>query len=136
MTPLKQKRIAAGMTQEELAYYTDISIRTLQDYEQGQKPLEKAAAITVLKIANALYTTVEELTGQGAQLHYKSKENPKQNNKQTEVVNAIEAKGILGHEVSQKGNQLSPGIIITLCEKAKMKYDPSKRYRIFIKEMP
>lgn len=65
MTPLKQKRIAAGMTQEELSYYTDISIRTLQDYEQGQKPLEKAAAITVLKIAKALYTTVEELIEQG-----------------------------------------------------------------------
>ena len=49
------------MSLTELAEKVGISHRTLQDYEQGRKPLEKAAAITVLNLARALGRTVEEL---------------------------------------------------------------------------
>ena len=58
---LKEIRKTAGLTQEALAEKAGISIRTLQDYEQGRKPLDKAAAITVLTISRCLGCTVEDL---------------------------------------------------------------------------
>lgn len=58
---LKHYRTKAGLTQKALAELIGISPRTLQDYEQGSKPLEKAAAITVLNMAKALGCTVEDL---------------------------------------------------------------------------
>lgn len=61
MNALKRYRKQAGLTQPELAEKVGISHRTLQDYEQGQKPLEGARAITVLKMAKALGCTVEDL---------------------------------------------------------------------------
>lgn len=61
MTELQRIRKAAGISQSKLAELTGISVRTLQDYEQGQKPLEKAAAITVLTISRVLGSTVEDL---------------------------------------------------------------------------
>ena len=61
MNKLKQYRKIAGMTQPQLADAAEISVRTLQDYEQGRKPLEKAAAITVLRLARAMSCTVEDL---------------------------------------------------------------------------
>lgn len=61
MNALKDYRKKAGLTQPELAEKVGISHRTLQDYEQGQKPLEGARAITVLKMARTLGCTVEDL---------------------------------------------------------------------------
>ena len=61
MSKLKEYRKKAGLTQPELAEKAGISHRTLQDYEQGQKPLEGARAITVLKIAKVLGCTIEDL---------------------------------------------------------------------------
>lgn len=61
MNPLKHYRKQAGLSQAQLAEQAGISPRTLQDYEQGQKPLEKAAAITVLTLARILGCTVEDL---------------------------------------------------------------------------
>lgn len=61
MNNLKHYRTAAGLTQPELAEKVGISHRTLQDYEQNRKPLEKAAAITVLNMARVLGCTVEDL---------------------------------------------------------------------------
>ena len=61
MTDLKAYRKAAGMTQLELAAASGVNLRTLQDYEQGKKPISQAAAITVYKIAKALNITVEDL---------------------------------------------------------------------------
>lgn len=51
---LKHHRRRSGLTQSELAVKTGISVRTLQDYEQGRKPLTGAAASTVLKMARVL----------------------------------------------------------------------------------
>lgn len=61
MNNLKHYRKQAGLSQAQLAEKAGISPRTLQDYEQGQKPLEKAATITVLKLARVLGCTVEDL---------------------------------------------------------------------------
>ena len=61
MNQLKHYRQKAGLSQSELAYMADISVRTLQDYEQGRKPLEGARAITVLTLARILGCTVEDL---------------------------------------------------------------------------
>lgn len=61
MTKLKEARVKAGLTQEELSYMTDISLRSLQEYEQGRKPLGKAAAYTVLKLAQTLLCSMEQL---------------------------------------------------------------------------
>lgn len=61
MNQLKHYRQKAGLSQSELAYMADVSVRTLQDYEQGRKPLEGARAITVLTLARILGCTVEDL---------------------------------------------------------------------------
>ena len=61
---LKHYRIEAGLSQAQLAEKVGISHRTLQDYEQDRKPLEKAAAITVLNMARTLGCTVEALIGE------------------------------------------------------------------------
>lgn len=61
MNTLKEHRKRAGLTQPELADKVGISVRTLQDYEQGRKPLEKAAAITVLTMARILGCSVADL---------------------------------------------------------------------------
>lgn len=61
MNQLKHYREKAGLSQAQLADKADISVRTLQDYEQDRKPLEGARAITVLTLARILGCTVEDL---------------------------------------------------------------------------
>lgn len=61
MTNLKRIRTESGITQLELAVRSGVNLRTLQDYEQGRKPINQAAAITVLRIAQELGVTVEDL---------------------------------------------------------------------------
>lgn len=51
---LKAKRIEAGMTQSQLAKSAGVSVRMIQHYEQGVKDIDKAQAITVIRIADAL----------------------------------------------------------------------------------
>ena len=58
---IKYYRKKIGITQSNLAEATGISLRTLQDYEQGRKPLEKAAAATVLRLSRVLGCNVEDL---------------------------------------------------------------------------
>lgn len=50
------------LTQKELAEKSGVPIRALKDYEQGQRDLYKASAITVYKISKALGVSMEELT--------------------------------------------------------------------------
>jgi DNA-binding transcriptional regulator YiaG len=54
-TNLKRLRRMAGFSQAELAEQTGIPIRTIQQYEQGQKNINKAQAEYVLKLSKALY---------------------------------------------------------------------------------
>lgn len=61
MTNLKRYRENKNLSQRQLSEQTGVNLRTLQDYEQGRKPLGQAAALTVLSIAKALGVTVEDL---------------------------------------------------------------------------
>ena len=61
MNTLKHYRQQAGLTQAALAERAGIDVRMVQHYEQGQKPLDKAAAITVLNLARVLGCSVADL---------------------------------------------------------------------------
>ena len=61
MNKLKQKREELGLSQSGLSKLTGISVRVLQNYEQGTRPLNNAKAITVYQIATALGCRVEDL---------------------------------------------------------------------------
>lgn len=50
-TKLKAVRIAAGLSQSELAKKADLNLRTLQAYEQGYKTFDNARIDTILKVA-------------------------------------------------------------------------------------
>lgn len=61
MTRLKQIRELKGLTQAELAEKSGVNLRTVQNYEQGYKNINKGAVETVLKIAEALDCNVYEI---------------------------------------------------------------------------
>lgn len=60
-TNLKRIRIKNGLSQSELASITEIPLRTIQQYEQRQKNINKAQAQYIIKLAKALYCDPEEL---------------------------------------------------------------------------
>ena len=53
-TNLKNRRLAAELSQSGLASLTGIPVRTLQQYEQGQKNINRARAEYVLALSRAL----------------------------------------------------------------------------------
>ena len=61
MTNLKRIRKESKITQAKLSELSGVNLRMIQDYEQGRKPINGAAAITVHRLATALGVTVEEL---------------------------------------------------------------------------
>lgn len=61
MAHLKEIRTKRNMSQSELSGFSGVSIRMIQSYEQGTKDINKAAAITVYRLACALGVTVEQL---------------------------------------------------------------------------
>jgi len=65
-TNLRRFREFAGLSQSELSAEADVSLRSIQMYEQRNKHINKAQAITVVKIARVLGCEVEDLleTGQ------------------------------------------------------------------------
>ena len=60
-TNLKLQRQTAGFSQKELSEISGVPLRTIQQYEQGQKNINSAKAETVLKLAKALECSVEDL---------------------------------------------------------------------------
>lgn len=50
----KRRRLIAGLTQAELADLSGVPLRTVQQYEQRQKDISKAAADTVIRLAQVL----------------------------------------------------------------------------------
>lgn len=58
---LKTKRTEVGLSQSGLAKCSGVNVRLIQDYEQGHKDINKAAAVTVYRLAKALGCSVEEL---------------------------------------------------------------------------
>ena len=58
---LQDMRKAAGMTQAQLAEKVPMSVRTLQHLERGSMDINKAAAVTVWRLAVILDCQVEDL---------------------------------------------------------------------------
>ncbi len=60
-TNLKRLRVAYGCTQAELAQKSDVSLRSIQMYEQRNKDINKASVETIYRIAKALGCAMEDL---------------------------------------------------------------------------
>ena len=57
----KRLRKYAGLSQKELADKTGVPLRTIQQYEQGQKNIAHARTEVVVRLSRALYCNIEEL---------------------------------------------------------------------------
>jgi len=60
-TNLKHLRQKAGLSQRQLADLSSVPLRTIQQYEQRQKNINKAQAEYLLMLANALCCDVQDL---------------------------------------------------------------------------
>lgn len=60
-TNLKRRRLEAGFSQSQLAEMTGIPVRTIQQYEQRQKDINKAQVQYLIVLAQALCCQVEKL---------------------------------------------------------------------------
>jgi len=60
-TNLKRIREITGLSQSKLAEEADVSLRSIQMYEQRNKDINKAQAISVIKIARVLGCEAEDL---------------------------------------------------------------------------
>lgn len=58
---LKNKRENLGLSQKEFAEKSGINLRTLQDYEQGRKPLSSVKGEVLYRISTALDCDMEDL---------------------------------------------------------------------------
>lgn len=58
---LKRFREDAGLSQSKLAEQSGVSVRMIQHYEQGVKDINKAEALTVYRLAQALNCYMEDL---------------------------------------------------------------------------
>ena len=61
MSALQERRKAAGLSQSELARKAEVSVRTIQHFEQGTMDISKAAVVTVLRLAEALGCEIQDL---------------------------------------------------------------------------
>ena len=60
-TKLKQLRQRTGLSQSELAEVSGVPVRTIQQYEQRQKSINKAKAEYLIMLARALHCNAEDL---------------------------------------------------------------------------
>jgi DNA-binding transcriptional regulator YiaG len=60
-TKLKQLRQRANLSQSELAEVSGVPVRTIQQYEQRQKSINKAQAEYLMMLARALHRNAEDL---------------------------------------------------------------------------
>lgn len=61
MSNLKKQREAVGLSQSQLANVSGVSVRMIQNYEQGVKDINKAQAYTLYKLSEALLCDMEDL---------------------------------------------------------------------------
>lgn len=61
MSNLKRIREAAGLSQSQLAKCAEVSSRTIQSYEQGERAINKAQGIVLHQLAKALNVNIEDL---------------------------------------------------------------------------
>ena len=64
-TRLKSRRLRFGLSQSQLAKASGVPVRTIQQYEQRAKSIDKAQANTVAALAAALGTSSEKLLENG-----------------------------------------------------------------------
>ena len=60
-TYLKKIRQHSGLSQSDLALQTGIPLKTIQQYEQGRKDINKAQAEYIIKLSRALCCRPEDL---------------------------------------------------------------------------
>lgn len=58
---IQERREALGMSQRKFALQNDINYRTLQDYEQGRKPVESIKGDVLLRISRGLGCSIEDI---------------------------------------------------------------------------
>lgn len=58
---LKEMRIKCGYSQAELAELSGINFRSLQDYEQGHKPISSAKGETLYRLSHVLGYSIEDI---------------------------------------------------------------------------
>ena len=58
---LKLLRLDANLSQSELSKLSEVPVRTIQQYEQKQKNINKASAETIIKLAKVLNCSVFDL---------------------------------------------------------------------------
>lgn len=61
MTKLQELRKKIGLSQSQLAYLSGVKFRMLQNYEQGQKPIDNAHLETILRLCIALKCNIGDL---------------------------------------------------------------------------
>lgn len=61
MSNLQRIRREQGLSQSALARKSGVSVRLIQDYEQGHKNINRAYAETVRSLSAALDTTMEKI---------------------------------------------------------------------------
>ena len=61
LTNVKKLRLNRGLTQAQLAVQSGIPLRTIQQYEQGQKDINKARAEYLIYLSKALYCEPAQL---------------------------------------------------------------------------
>lgn len=61
MSNLKRIREEKQFTQAKLSEVSGVSLRSLQDYEQGHKDINKVQGITLYKLSQALECRIEDL---------------------------------------------------------------------------
>lgn len=64
---IKDRREKLGYSQSEFAKLADINFRTLQDYEQGRKPISSMKGEVLYKVSSCLECSMEELIDVGCQ---------------------------------------------------------------------
>ena len=60
-TNLKQRRCKLNLTQRELAEFSGVPLRTIQQYEQRAKDINKATASNLFALAQTLGCRAEDL---------------------------------------------------------------------------
>lgn len=61
MQKLKELRTSAGISQSQLSTKSGVNLRMIQYYEQGAKSIKKASGETILKLAQALGCSMEDI---------------------------------------------------------------------------
>ena len=61
LSKLRKIRTKRNLSQAKLSDLSGVNLRAIQDYEQGHKDINKAAGITLYKLAQSLRCNIEDL---------------------------------------------------------------------------